>query len=133
MSCNCFIPDGAEVIARNTHWNKVVFRLNGLVYCALKPSVTPGKVNRRLAFIADHHDLFEPFEYDRERHCTIRRDLGDDPPTPEEYARIIAEIRARNLPVGDISYANVRGGKIIDFEIRPPHESSLRTARERKK
>lgn len=124
MGCNhCLpeIPAGAEIIARATTWNRVVYRHASKVHCVLKDSVTPGRVIRRQQFIAAHSDLFAPFEYDLQSHTTIRDDLGDGPPTPEEFRRIRAALAARNLRVGDITPANIRGGKIIDFDLRGPH------------
>jgi hypothetical protein len=118
MSCNCLkIPEGAEVLARSTGKCRVVYRLGDRVVKVLKERVTPDYVRSHQAFAAVHADICEPFDYDLGPHDLRQRFLGYDPPSAQELLTIKQTILHRGLSVDDVTPANIRGGKLIDFDL----------------
>ncbi|RIK81898.1 MAG: hypothetical protein DCC68_07535 [Planctomycetota bacterium] len=118
MSCNCLkIPEGAEVLARATGKCRVVYRLGDRVVKVLKERVTPDYVRSHQAFAAEQSDICEPFEYDLGAHELHQRFMGYDPPSAQELLAIKQTILHRGLSVDDVMPANVRGGKLIDFDL----------------
>lgn len=118
MSCNCLnIPKGAEVLARATGKCRVVYRLGDRVVKVLKERVTPDYVRSHQAFAVEHPDICEPFEYDLGSHELYQRFLGYDPPSAQELRAIKRTILHRGLSVDDVMPANIRGGKLIDFDL----------------
>jgi hypothetical protein len=118
MSCNCLkIPKGAEVLARATGKCRVVYRLDDHVVKVLKERVTPDYVRSHQAFAAEHSDICEPFDYDLGAHELHQRFMGYDPPSAQELLAINQTILHRGLSADDVTPANIRGGKLIDFDL----------------
>ncbi|RIK82879.1 MAG: hypothetical protein DCC68_05025 [Planctomycetota bacterium] len=118
MSCNCLkIPKGAEVLARATGKCRVVYRVDDFVVKVLKERVTPDYVRSHRAFAAEHADICEPFEYDFNSHQLHQRFMGYDPPSAQELLAIKQTILHRSLSVDDVTPSNIRGGKLIDFDL----------------
>jgi hypothetical protein len=118
MSCNCLkIPKGAEVLSRSTGKCRVVYRLGDHVVKVLKERVTPDYVRSHQVFVAEHLDICEPFEYDFGAHELQQRFMGYDPPSAQELLTIKQTILHRGLSVDDVTPANIRGGKLIDFDL----------------
>jgi hypothetical protein len=118
MSCNCLrIPKGAEVLARSTGKCRVVYRLDDRVVKVLKERVTPDYVRSHQEFAADHSDICEPFEYDLSANELHQRFMGYDWPSAQELLAIKQRILHRGLSLDDVTPANIRGGKLIDFDL----------------
>ena len=118
MSCNCLkIPKGAEVLARATGKCRVVYRTGERVVKVLKERVTPDYVRSHQVFAAEHADICEPFEYDLSSHELHQGFMGYDPPSAQELLAIKQAILHRGLSVDDVVPANIRGGKLIDFDL----------------
>jgi hypothetical protein len=118
MSCNCLkIPEGAEVLARATGKCRAVFRLGERVVKVLKERVTPDYVRSHQAFAAENSDICEPFEYDLGSHELHQRFMGYAPPSAQELLAIKETILHRSLSIDDVTPANIRGGKLIDFDL----------------
>jgi hypothetical protein len=118
MSCKCLkIPKSAEVLARATGKCRVVYRLGERVVKVLKERVTPDYVKLHQAFAAEHADICEPFEYDLGAHELHQKFMGYDPPSAQELLAIKETLLHRGLSVDDVTPANIRGGKLIDFDL----------------
>jgi hypothetical protein len=118
MSCNCLkIPAGAEVLARATGRCRVVYRVGDRVVKVLKERVTPDYVRSHQAFAVEYEDICEPFEYDLRAHELHQRFMGYGPPSAQELLAIKQTILHRALSIDDVTPANIRGGKLIDFEL----------------
>lgn len=118
MSCNCLkIPKGAEVLARATGKCRVVYRFGDRVVKVLKERITPDYVRSHQALAAEHSDVCEPFEYDFDTHELHQKFMGYDPPSAQELLAIKQMVLHRGLSVDDMTPANIRGGKLIDFDL----------------
>jgi hypothetical protein len=118
MSCNCLqIPEGAEVLTRATGKCRVVYRLDDRVIKVLKERITPDYIRSHQTFAAEHADICEPFEYDLDAHELHQRFMGYDPPSARQLLAIKDTILHCSLAVDDVTIANIRGGKLIDFDL----------------
>jgi hypothetical protein len=118
MSCSCLkIPKGAKVLARATGKCRVVYRLGDCVVKVLKERVTPDYIRSHQAFAAEHADICEPFDYNLGSHELYQRFMGYDPPSDQDRLAIKQTILHRGLSVDDVTSANIRGGKLIDFDL----------------
>lgn len=129
--CDDAIPDGAVILARQTTECCVVYALGGRVVKLLKDSVRPDQIRKRCEVAAAHPDLFAPMEYDEVAHA-IRQPYIDEPQSVG-FREMRVELKRRGLEgIGDVSDANICGGKLVDFAVGPNPAATRRWMRERR-
>jgi len=96
--------------------NRIVYKYGGAVVKVLRADCPAEIIKAKIAIIEQHPDIFAVTTYDARLHRVVQEWMGDEYPRPRVVKSLQAEIVSRGLSVHDISPANVRGGKIIDFD-----------------